>query len=201
MIKAIVFDLGGVLFSEGKTLSIEKLATAYGYEKEAIKKILFSSKSADLRRGLISDEEFWQWARGELPPSYDCSLIQKEWYDSYVLDRDIFVLITHLKGKYRLIAFSGNVRSRVEFLEEKYRFRKLFDQEVYSFEHHVTKPEKRFIEILIAESGCRPEELVYIDDIEEYARPARELGITVLIYSRGGIERLRDELKGLGIGC
>lgn len=199
MIRAIVFDLGGVLFAEGKSVAVERLEREHGYPREIIRKILLSPKSIDLRRELIGDDEFWSWAQSQLPKGYDALLIKKEWYDAYELDEEILRLIQKLRGRYTLIAFSGNVRGRVDYLEKKYRFRHLLDLEVYSFDHHLTKPDKRFVEIMIAESGFKPEEIVYIEDNDEYARPARELGIKVILYSRGESQKLTAELKELGV--
>jgi len=100
-----------------------------------------------------------------------------------------------------LIAFSGNIKSRIAFLEEKYHFRHLFDIEVYSFDFHMTKPEREFVQVMIERSGVRPEEIVYIDDNESYAKPARDLGVSVVTYQRGEIERLRQELRRQGVTC
>ncbi len=199
MIQAVVFDLGGVLFSEGKSVALEKLATVNGYERMLVGAILSSPKSILLRKGLLSDGDFWQWAQQQLPPGYDSRLIQQEWYNGYTLDKDVYQLIASLRKKYSIIAFSGNIKSRVAFLEGKYHFRHLFDVEVYSFDFHMTKPEREFVQVMIEKSGVRPEEIVYIDDNDSYATPARELGLKVLIYKRGEIVRLRQELKHQGL--
>lgn len=199
MIQAIVFDLGGVLFSEGKSVAVERLAREQGYRKEIVLRVLTCPKSVDLRKGLISDEAFWSWVQEQLPEGYDASVIRRAWYDGYVLDEEILDLLKRLKGNYQIIAFSGNVKSRVDFLEEKYRFRSLLDKEIYSFDHHLTKPDKRFVEIMIEQSGCRPQEIVYIEDNNHYAQPARELGVRVLLYSKGEIRKLEAELHALGV--
>ena len=199
MIKAMVFDLGGVLFAEGKSVALEQLFHQYGYDRKIVGRILSSPESMALRQGLLSDGEFWRWAQKQLPPAYDAALIKERWYDGYVLDSDIFQLILALRDRYRIIAFSGNIRSRVEFLEQKYHFRHLFHLEIYSFDHHVTKPSREFVQILIAKSGVKPDEVVYVDDNEAYARPARELGINVVIYARGQIRKLREEFGQFGI--
>jgi HAD superfamily hydrolase (TIGR01509 family) len=199
MIKAVVVDLGGVLFSEGKSVALEKLATVHGYDRELVGAILSSPKSISLRKGLVSDEDFWQWAHQQLPSNYDSRLIQQEWYDGYILDEEVYGLIASLQKNYSIIAFSGNVRSRVDFLEEKYRFRHLFDIEIYSFDFHLTKPEREFVEVMIEKSGVRPEEIVYIDDNDSYAKPAQDLGVNVVIYQRGEMARLQQELRGYGL--
>lgn len=199
MIKAIVFDLGGVLFAEGKSVAIDRLCREYGYDRELLRKILSSRESMDLRKGLISDEAFWSWVQRQIPTGWDAAAISKEWYDGYVLDQDILALLEQLKGKYRLMAFSGNIKSRVQYLDEKYGFRKLFDVEIYSFDHHLTKPEKEFVEVMLRKARCEPDAIAYIDDNESYARPARDLGVHVVIYSRGQGDKLRMELQRLGV--
>ena len=199
MIKAVVIDLGGVLFSEGKSVVLEKLARVHGYDRKLVSAILSSPQSILLRKGLMSDEDFWQWAQQELPLNYDSRLIQQEWYESYILDQDVYELIASLRKKYSIIAFSGNIKSRIDFLETKYCFRHLFDIEVYSFDFHLTKPEREFVEIMIEKSGVRPEEIVYIDDNDSYAKPARELGVNVIIYRRGESSRLQQELRRYGL--
>ena len=199
MIHAVVFDLGGVLFSEGKSVAIDRLCREYGYDKELLAKILSSPESVNLRKGLVSDERFWSWAQEQLPPGCDASLVKREWYDGYVLDEDILALIKRLKGKYKLIAFSGNIRSRVDFMETQHKFRHLFDIEIYSFDYHLTKPDRRFVEIMIEKAGSPPEEILYIDDNEAYARPAREMGVQVLIYRRGEAAKLQRELRERGL--
>lgn len=199
MIKAVVFDLGGVLFAEGKSVAVERLAVERGYEREIVSRVLSSETAMELRRGKISDEGFWAWAQQQMPPDYDTSLIRQAWYDGYMLDDDIRGLIESLRGRYKLIAFSGNVKSRIDYLEEKYRFRHLFDLEIYSFDYQVTKPERRFVEIMIEKSACLPEQIAYVDDNDRYAQPARDLGVRVLIYRRGELEKLKSELVQLGV--
>jgi HAD superfamily hydrolase (TIGR01509 family) len=201
VIQAVVFDLGGVLFSEGKSVALGKLAAAQGYDRKLVGRILSSPKSILLRKGLVSDEDFWHWAQQQLPSSYDARLIKREWYNGYILDEGVYELIASLRKKYSIIAFSGNIKSRVAFLEDKYHFRHLFDIEVYSFDFHMTKPEREFVQVMIEKSGVRPEEIVYIDDSDSYAMPARDLGVKVVIYQRGESERLRDALRQQGVAC
>ena len=199
MIKAVVVDLGGVLFSEGKSVALDSLATRHRYDPKIVGAILSSPKSILLRKGLLSDTDFWGWAQQQLPTGYDSRIIQQEWYDGYILDAEVYEFLAMLRKKYLTIAFSGNIRSRVDFLEQKYCFRHLFDIEIYSFDFHMTKPEREFVEVMIEKSGVRPEEILYIDDNDSYAKPARELGINVIIYRRGEAVQLREDLRHYGL--
>jgi FMN phosphatase YigB (HAD superfamily) len=198
-IKAIVFDLGGVLFQEGKSVAIEKLFKEKGYDKNAVLNIIKSPESFDLRAGLINDEKFWNFAQKKLSKGYDAITVKNYWYDGYILDENIFNLVKKLHGKYKLFIFSGNIKSRVEYLEKKYNFRKYFDLEVYSYDYHLNKPQKEFVDVLIEKSGLNPQEMIFIDDNEEVLEPAKKLGIKTAIYKTGNIKDLGDKLESFGI--
>lgn len=201
MIKVIAFDLGGVFFAEGKSVAVKKLSKEHGYEEGVVLKLLKCHKSLELRKGLISDEEFWNWVQEQLPSGYDAQLIKKEWYDGYVLDTDILNLVKSLKGNYKLMVFSGNIKSRVEYLDKKYDFRKYFDVEVYSHDFHLCKPEREFVEAMIKESGVNPDEIAYVEDDERSSAEALNFGVKAIIYSRGKIRELKEELRKLGVTC
>ncbi len=198
-VKAIVFDLGGVLFREGKSVATEKLFQEKNYDRDVVLNALKSPESFDLRAGLITDEEFWNFIQQQLPQGYDAITIKNYWYDGYILDEDIFNLVKKLHGKYKLFIFSGNIKSRVEYLEKKYNFRKYFDLEIYSYDYHFNKPQKEFVDVLIQKSGRNPKEMIYIDDSEEVVKPAEELGMKTAVYETGNIHDLENKLKSFGI--
>jgi len=196
-VKAIVFDLGGVLFREGKSVAIEKLFKEKNYDKKVVYDALMSPESVNLRAGLITDEEFWKFTQRQLPKGYDSQTIKDYWYDGYILDEDIFNLVKKLHGKYKLFIYSGNVKSRVEYLESKYGFRKYFDLEIYSYDYHFHKPQGT--DVLIEKSELKPSEMVYIDDNEEFLKLAEELGMKTAFYTVGGIQGLENKLKSFSI--
>ena len=101
MIKAVAVDLGGVLFAEGKSVAYERLENDFDYKPELLNSVLTSSNSMDLRKGLLSDEDFWKWAAEQLPPNYDINIIKNYWYKSYLPDDDIIKLLKKLKGTYK----------------------------------------------------------------------------------------------------
>ncbi len=198
-VKVIALDLGGVLFAEGKSVAAARLVRDYAYDGDLVSRLLVSRQSKDLRRGRLADHEFWSWVQDQLPQGYEALTIRRVWYESYTLDNDVLSLIRKLKGQYKLIAFSDNIKSRVVFLDRRYHFRRLFEEEVYSFDFHLLKPHKNFIEKMIQVSHCSPAEIVYVDDSADCAGPARDLGINFVLYSRRGIRDLEKALEKLGI--
>lgn len=198
-IRSVVFDLGGVLFSEGKRVALEVLSRDYGYDPAVVREILTSTPSREMRKGLLSEGDFWAWAQDQIPENYDARSIRDEWYKGYALDPDVFRLAKSLKGRCRLVAFSENVADRVAYLEEKYRFREIFDVEVYSYDHHAGKRDPRFLEILLETLGERPEEILYIDDSQSVLAQAEQRGLNVVHYTTGQIARVETAMRQLGV--
>eukprot|EP01116_Phalansterium_solitarium_P016769 TRINITY_DN3968_c2_g1_i1.p1 TRINITY_DN3968_c2_g1~~TRINITY_DN3968_c2_g1_i1.p1 ORF type:complete len:211 (+),score=21.08 TRINITY_DN3968_c2_g1_i1:122-754(+) len=201
-IQAVAFDMGGVLFLDGKHVCVDRLSERHGYEKEEILRLLGGPESKQLRRGLITDDHFWNWVSEQVKRTgYDAQVIRQFWYESYEIDQDIESLIEELRAskKYRTVVFSGNIKSRVDFIEARYGFRKLFDEEVYSYDYGVSKPSRQFCEAMIAKCACPPGNIVYVDDQPADGAPAVELGVNLLIYKTGGIKALRQQMRSFGI--
>jgi FMN phosphatase YigB (HAD superfamily) len=198
-VKAIALDFGGVLFAEGKSVAVARLARDYAYDGELVSRLLVSPQSKDLRKGLIRDHEFWGWVQDQLPQACNALTVRRVWYESYILDHNVLDLLQKLKHRYRLIAFSDNIRSRVDYLERKYHFRRLFEEEVYSFDFHSLKPDKNLIGTMIQVSRCSPREIVYVDDSPDCAGPARDLGINFILYAQPEFGELEKALGNLGI--
>ncbi|EGC37743.1 hypothetical protein DICPUDRAFT_29840 [Dictyostelium purpureum] len=227
-IKIVALDLGGVLFSAGKEYA-KREWKENGYDVDLIHDLLISDEAQQLRKGIISDNEFWNnYFKTKVPSNYNAELIKQCYYRGYILDEDIVSWMKRIKENSKssshpieLVAFSGNIPSRIKYLNEKYQFRKLFDKEAYSFDCGATKPDNYFIEYLIKVSF--PEEtkdvtiqhgkplegeqlelfkklgksILYLDDSPKDAAPALRYDINLFIYERGHINNLFDKFPKL----
>lgn len=99
----------------------------------------------------------------------------------------------------KTMVFSGNIKSRVQFIEERYHFLQNFDNTVFSYECGYSKPSEEFVDAMIQKAGCPPDQIVYIDDLLSDAKPAIPKGVHVLIYNTGEISKLRIQLHELGV--
>lgn len=198
-INTVVFDLGGVLFTEGKSVALEVLSGDYGYDRTIVWDVLTCKQSRDMRKGLLSEEAFWSWVAGQIPQGYDAQVIRDEWWKGYALDPEILKLVKRLKGHYRLVAFSENVRSRVLYLDQRYHFRELFGEEIYSYDHHFGKRDPEFLEILLRVLGDPPTEILYVDNSKAPLEMAKRLGMKVIHYTTGRKESIEAAMRCLGI--
>ncbi|MFW9828145.1 MAG: HAD family hydrolase [Candidatus Thorarchaeota archaeon] len=202
-IKTIIFDLGGVYFTPGSFLAIEKIKEIYDIENEKALREIFSdqpnSEGNLLRRGLITIDEFEESLFSKL------GINKKErkhtryiWFGSYCIHYGIESLLQELKrNKYRLLIFSGNVRERVEYLEKKCGFLKYFDDIVFSFDYHLNKDDIEFYRELINHIECEPSEAILIDDEKKNIKIARSMGLRAIHYYY--TEKLIEDLKKYGI--
>ena len=139
-IKTLVFDLGGVFFTRGTNLAIEKIIDLYDIEKHHLLREFFrdgyKKEGQRIRLGTITMDEF------EKKLIENFSIRENEihhmrqiWFGSYVPNYGMEELINELGKNYRLVIFSGNIRERVDFLDNRYNFLEKFDDYVFSFDY------------------------------------------------------------------
>ena len=201
MIKAIVFDLGGVYFKAGTAIAVKRIYGLVNADREKVDEIFQAPPRKEgwlYGKGKLSEEEFWRRAIEKL--GMDPKLVpelKEIWHSSYEPIEGMRELVRELRKKYRVIAFSGNVRERFEYLDRKYGLRGDFDDFVLSFEVGFHKDEREFYEALLGRIGCEPEECVFIDDKREFLEIAGSFGIKTILF--GGLEQLKTDLRGLGV--
>jgi hypothetical protein len=112
-IKTIVFDLGGVYFTSGSTLAIEKIKEIYDIKDEELLREIFTDKPNTegylLRKGLITIDEF------EAQLFKKLGINQKErkhtryiWFGSYCVHYGIEDLLRIIKKIKMISNFTKN---------------------------------------------------------------------------------------------
>lgn len=195
-IEWVAFDLGGVLFAEGTGAFV---STFPEDQRDLVDEILRNPFSKDLRRGLVAESVFWSAVADKLPPGWDVERFRTAWYDCYELDVAMQNLVRSLHGRVRLAVFSGNIASRVRYLDEKYDFRRYFEREIYSYDHGSTKPDPAFVDVLLRELNCTPQRIAYIDDKQSALDPALARGVEGILYRSGDTANVTRRLTSLGV--
>ena len=200
-IKTLIFDLGGVYFTRGSYLAMEKIIDIYDIKQENLIREFFKDSYKKeghlLRLGLITMDEFEK----RLISTFNINVnkidhIRNIWFGSYVPHYNMRKLILDLK-RYRLIIFSGNIKERIEFLNQRYDFLKLFDDSLFSYEYQKNKDNIEFYHILLKHLQCEPSEAILIDDEKKNIRIAESIGIHGILYYY--TEHLIEELKKYNI--
>ncbi|MBI5576605.1 MAG: HAD family phosphatase [Deltaproteobacteria bacterium] len=197
-IRAVIFDFGNVICAFDNDVFLRALLPCSGLGLDALKEAIYGS---DLPRkyesGRISSGEFYREAaqRGSL------SVSMEEFFRAF---NGIFTpipstsaLIRELKKRYKVGLLSNTNEWHYEHYFKNVEVFPLFDSVTLSFEVKEMKPGGRIYRDAIEKLGARPEECVFIDDIEDYAEGARREGMKGIRYVSP--ESLLDSLRALGV--
>lgn len=203
-IKTIIFDLGGVYFTPGTSLAINKIIDSYDISKNETTKLkqFFSDNPGTegflLRRGLMTMEEFEEklFLKFNLQ-NKNKKHIRYIWFGSYAPHYGMEDLIKNLKKTYRLVIFSGNVRERVQFLNDRYNFLKYFDETVFSFDYQLNKDDTEFYQELLNHIECQPNQAIVVDDEKKNIKRAKQIGLNGIYFFY--TEQLIEELKSYNV--
>ena len=188
MIKAIVFDMGGVIVRLNMDRCIGNFKELAGFEdiEEYLDKFHQKGFISDLEEGKTQPEDFYRECLKHSRPGTTvetahycfCSLLDG-------LEADSLELIRSLRGCYDLYVLSNNNPiSRGYFREmmkkEGLDTEEVFTKEFYSYELKMLKPSREIYERVIEGVGRKPEEILFIDDARDNIEAASALGITTL---------------------
>lgn len=194
MIQAFIFDLGGVLFTNGTKKFSEHLAQKYNVDIEKAKAILDKSDIGNAyRTGKITREAFWDAVKKELELTEHIDILEQKWIDVYVLIEETRDIIFQLSKKYKVYFLSDNVKERVEAIDKKYNFTSWFHGGIFSHEVGIRKPDPGIYKVALQQTGFPAEEILFIDDKENNLVPAKELGMQTLLFE--GPEKLQKDLQ------
>lgn len=197
MIKAILFDLGGVLFTNGTKKFNQVISARYHLSDDFVKDAMDGEIGTNYREAKITRDEFWKLFLQKLNIHEDDETLEKEWVGYYELIEGTRDIIFELSKKYKIYYLSDNVKERVDKLDERFGFLKWFTDGVFSHDAGVRKPDPRIYTYTLNKLNIKPEEGVFIDDKESSLVPARQMGITTILFTSP--EQLRSDLIKLGV--
>lgn len=181
-IKAVVFDVGGVL-CDWKIICWEfAREIGVGEEKfiEVFLKYSFDPvNGSDL--GYITTDEFFEKLTAELGVPEKAKSWRKRLVPGFKRIEPTFTLLNELKDKYRL-ALLTNAKIGLWDEWKEGNLREYFEIIVDSSEVHLLKPDARIYKMLLERLNLAAEECLFIDDFPEYIAAAKELGFKTVHF-------------------
>ena len=197
-IKAVAFDIGGVLYEENPHKHHKELSDFFGIDFSKLKK-KWTRHLRHASRGHISPDDYFRLVYSKTGLK-NFRFFRKKWIElrakRLVLDKAVEKIIMGLKGKYVLASFTNIIRAHnpIRVRHGVYRH---FDLNVISCREGMRKPEPRFYRLLLKRLKLAPDEIVFIDDFPKNLVPAKRLGMRVILFRNA--RQLKRDLKRAGV--
>lgn len=182
-IKAVVFDVGGVLCEW--TAMVRQFARESGWPyKKFYDLFLRLSFDPDVGSdlGKISSDEFFRRSAAAVGRPELGAKWRREFVPGFTRIEPTYELLAELKGKFRLAVLTN---AKIGLWDEwkEGDLRQYFEIIVDSSQEQVIKPDEKIFKILLDRLGLPAEECLFIDDFAEYVAAAKKLGFQTVHFT------------------
>ncbi len=191
MIKAVIFDMGGVILDLDMPRCIRNFKEIAGFPDIETYLDIYHQRGfiSDLEEGLIDENGFYEECLRHCTKSVTAEDI-KFCFNSLIAgaNLDIIQQIISLSKDYPLFILSNNnpicLKREMEILYEEGVagcFREFF----FSFRMKMLKPEKDIFDEVVRRTGFLPEEILFVDDSAANVEGARAAGLNAILFKNG----------------
>jgi epoxide hydrolase-like predicted phosphatase len=195
-IKAVIFDLGGVLVRTEFPEVRQQLEERLGFASGTLGATVWGGEDWELAQiGSISYDEYWRRVGAALGFSTpeEIAEFRREYFSGDRVDEELVTLIRQLRPRYR-IGLLSNAPDRLDtWLDQEWAIKDLFDAIVYSAKAGMAKPDPRMFSLILDQLDVSPSESIFIDDFPRNIDAALALGMQAIRFTNTAA--LRDELQ------
>jgi putative hydrolase of the HAD superfamily len=184
-IRAIYFDLGGVIVRTEFQAPRQHLAERFEMDYDGLVKLVFDSETAvQGSLGRISEEEHWAAVARRLHlPESEAQSLRDEFFAGDVIDLQLLDYMRALRKQFKVGLISNAWSGMRPWIDAK-KFGDVFDAMTISAEARAAKPDAQIYRIALAALGVAPAESVFIDDFPGNVAGARAVGMQAIQFIR-----------------
>ncbi|HEX8219235.1 MAG TPA: HAD family phosphatase [Chloroflexia bacterium] len=183
-IKAVVFDIGGVLEITPGTGWDGKWEARLGLQPGELPQRLRTPWTGG-SIGTVSEEEVEKSTREILGLDQEqLEEFMSDLWDDYLgtLNVELAAYFASLRPRYKTGILSNSFVGAREKEQERYGFGDMCDVIVYSHEVGMKKPDSRIYQLLCERLGVETWEVVFLDDVPQAIEAARQVGIHGIVF-------------------
>lgn len=196
MIRAVIFDIDGVVIHKEKSFS-QRIEVPF----DVISRFFDTTfqdclvDKADLRVELQKNMADWGWS-GTVD-----ELLEFWFAGEREIDERVVKYIQHLrKNDFRVLGATNNERYRTQYLIDNLQLEMVFDKLYSSCFVGFKKPEPEFYQFILQDQNLRENEVILWDDDHQNVEGAAEFGINARFYwSFTEMKNTMDKMLGLSV--
>ncbi len=183
-IRAVIFDIGGVLSQYSDMKTYIKWEKKLGLPQKGLFDILYESKVSKLATlGKATVDDVWEDLGQQCNVSpEELNIMREEIWAGYEWNTELLDYTRSLKPKYKTAIVSDAWSDARESMQGTIN-NDIFDVIVFSAEVGVQKPAPEIFERALSQLGIAPEEAIFVDDREKNIVGANQLGMHGVLFT------------------
>jgi epoxide hydrolase-like predicted phosphatase len=185
-LKAIIFDVGGVLIRTSSRTGRETWAARLGMAAGEFETLVFNGESGrQAQLGQKTTAAHWRWL-GDHFKLDDAGLaaMRRDFFAGDNLNEPLVAYVKRLRQAHYRTGLLSNFMDNARYAwTEVYPFIDQFDGIVISAEVGLVKPDPKIYRLATASLGVDPTEALFIDDFIENIEAAKALGMLAIHYT------------------
>jgi epoxide hydrolase-like predicted phosphatase len=178
-IKAVIFDVGGVLIRSETESGRRAWEQRLGLAEGGLADIVFGSPMSQMATlGQTTDDAVWRDVAIRFGLDADgLRELQRDFWSGDRLDDELVRYLGSLRPRYKTALLSNAWPGARKALTEKWGLTEALDEMVISAEEGVAKPDAAIYWIILQRLNVQPNEAMFVDDMAVNVEAARSLGM------------------------
>ena len=185
-IKALFFDMGGVLLRTENKTSRTNLGSEFGMSYEEMDRFIFECKSAALASvGKMTEDQHWLDVTERLKlPAIEMPRIRNAFFGGDQIDMEIINLMRSLRKTHKIGLISNAWDGMRQWITDE-KFLDAFDELIISAELGIAKPDARIFQYALEKLGVEAGQAIFVDDVEKNINASQALGMHGILFQTG----------------
>lgn len=200
MIKAIIFDLGGVILTHTREITLKILASIFKVDTEEVG-LFYKTLEDDWVTGKIKDRVAIAKFKARFSAKKSVDEILEQWEKLYEesteINQDVLQIVDNLRKQgYKVYLLTDTTDLHHKFNMKRDLFGH-FDRIFASFIEGKRKTTRDFYKHLLEQTDLKPNECIFIDDRQSNLKIANSVGIDTSLFRnyKSLIRKLRNKLS------
>ena len=183
-IRAVIFDLGGVLVRTADFGPREGLAAMYDMTLNELMDLVFDHEAGrHAQLGEVTYEQHWEYLRQKLELSSDeLQSFQKIFWSTDFVDLELIDTLRSLRSTHRTALLSNAFSDLRKMVTERMKFADAFDEMIISAEVGMMKPDPAIYLLAAERLNVPPQQVVFVDDMPRNVEGAQGVGMHGIQY-------------------